>query len=124
MLDLDLAAHAAPARHAAAPPFTVVQKRDGRDAPYDRDRIAHAVEMAFRAECGVPYPDALDLTIHDCVERVRRLWRRRTRAPTASKSSRFRTRLSGSSWMAATSRSRGVSSSIVRLARAGELSGG
>ena len=70
MLDLDLAAHAAPARHAAAPPFTVVQKRDGRDAPYDRDRIAHAVEMAFRAECGVPYPDALDLTIHDCVERV------------------------------------------------------
>jgi len=50
--------------------FTHVQKRDGRLVAYDRDRIAHAVEMAFRAEAGVPYPDALDSAIHDAVERV------------------------------------------------------
>ncbi len=56
-----------PARGA---PVLLVQKRDGRHAPYDRDRIAHAVEMAFRAEAGVPYPDALDSAIHDAVERV------------------------------------------------------
>lgn len=51
-------------------PFTHVQKRDGRAAPYDRDRIAHAIEMAFRAESGTPYPDAIDIAIHDAVERV------------------------------------------------------
>ncbi len=48
----------------------IVTKRDGRVVPYDRARIAHAVEMAFRAEAGVPYPDALDATIHDAVEVV------------------------------------------------------
>jgi ribonucleoside-diphosphate reductase alpha chain len=51
-------------------PFRSVQKRDGRLVPYDRDHIAHAVEMAFRAEAGAPYPDALDATIHATVERV------------------------------------------------------
>ncbi|HVH13033.1 MAG TPA: ribonucleoside-diphosphate reductase subunit alpha, partial [Longimicrobium sp.] len=49
---------------------THVQKRDGRLVAYDRDRIAHAVEMAFRAEAGVPYPDALDAAIDNAVERV------------------------------------------------------
>jgi ribonucleoside-diphosphate reductase alpha chain len=47
-----------------------VVKRDGRTVPYDRSRIAHAVEMAFRAEAGVPYPDPLDATICDDVESV------------------------------------------------------
>jgi ribonucleoside-diphosphate reductase alpha chain len=55
---------------AGAPPLTSVVKRDGRTVPYDRARIAHAVEMAFRAEAGVPYPDALDATICDDVEAV------------------------------------------------------
>ncbi|MDR0788093.1 MAG: ribonucleoside-diphosphate reductase subunit alpha [Gemmatimonadota bacterium] len=50
--------------------FREVRKRDGRKAPYSRDRIAHAVEMAFRAEARTPYPDALDHSIHDAVERV------------------------------------------------------
>ncbi len=53
-----------------APPFTHVVKRDGHEAPYNRDRIAHAVEMAFRAETGAPYPDAIPTTVHDAVERV------------------------------------------------------
>src|SRR5690606_232462 len=69
MLDL-IVSSAPPGAPRAAVPFTHVQKRDGRSAPYDRDRIAHAVEMAFRAEAGVPYPDALDSAIHDSVERV------------------------------------------------------
>lgn len=34
-----------------------VRKRDGRVVPYTRDRIAHAIEMAWRAELGVPFPD-------------------------------------------------------------------
>jgi len=37
-----------------------VRKRDGRVVEFTRDRIAHAIEMAWRAELGVPYPDALD----------------------------------------------------------------
>ena len=37
----------------------LVQKRDGRLAPFDRSRIAHAVEMAVRAELGVPFPDPI-----------------------------------------------------------------
>ncbi|HYH12668.1 MAG TPA: ribonucleoside-diphosphate reductase subunit alpha, partial [Thermomicrobiales bacterium] len=36
-----------------------VTKRDGRDVPFDRGRISHAIEMAFRAETGVPYPDPI-----------------------------------------------------------------
>ncbi|MBA3451112.1 MAG: ribonucleoside-diphosphate reductase subunit alpha, partial [Chloroflexia bacterium] len=45
----------------AAARFTgrLVQKRDGRLAPFDRSRIAHAVEMAVRAELGVPFPDPI-----------------------------------------------------------------
>src|SRR5690606_19707159 len=38
---------------------TRVTKRDGRDVPFDRGRISHAIEMAFRAETGVPYPDPI-----------------------------------------------------------------
>ncbi len=37
----------------------MVRKRDGRMAPFDRSRIAHAVEMAVRAELGVPFPDPI-----------------------------------------------------------------
>ena len=51
-------------------PLTAIVKRDGRTVPYDRSRIAHAVEMAFRAECGAPYPDALDTRVCDDVETV------------------------------------------------------
>jgi len=36
-----------------------VIKRDGREVPFDRSRIAHAIEMAFRAEIGCPFPDPL-----------------------------------------------------------------
>jgi ribonucleoside-diphosphate reductase alpha chain len=50
--------------------LTTVVKRDGRTVPYDRFRIAHAIEMAFRAESGAPYPDPLDATICDAVESV------------------------------------------------------
>ncbi|MHB1168437.1 MAG: ATP cone domain-containing protein, partial [Longimicrobiales bacterium] len=51
-----------------APRTVSIAKRDGRTVPYDRTRIAHAVEMAFRAELGVPYPDALSVTAHERVE--------------------------------------------------------
>ena len=37
----------------------LVRKRDGRVAPFDRSRIAHAVEMAVRAELGIPFPDPI-----------------------------------------------------------------
>jgi ribonucleoside-diphosphate reductase alpha chain len=37
----------------------LVQKRDGRVVPFDRSRIAHAVEMAVRAELGIPFPDPI-----------------------------------------------------------------
>jgi ribonucleoside-diphosphate reductase alpha chain len=36
-----------------------VTKRDGWEARFDRGRISHAIEMAFRAESGVPYPDPI-----------------------------------------------------------------
>ena len=36
-----------------------VVKRDGRRVDFDASRIRHAIEMAFRAEAGCPYPDAL-----------------------------------------------------------------
>lgn len=38
---------------------TEVRKRDGRVVTFTRERIAHAIEMAFRAEIGVPYPDPI-----------------------------------------------------------------
>ena len=37
----------------------LVRKRDGRVAPFDRSRIAHAIEMAVRAELGIPFPDPI-----------------------------------------------------------------
>lgn len=52
-----------------SPPSTVV-KRDGRTVPYDRSRIAHAIEMAFRAVAKVPYPDAFDARSLADIERV------------------------------------------------------
>ena len=70
MLDLVTPQAGAPPRSASPPPFQQVVKRDGREAAYDRDRIAHAVEMAFRAEAGVPYPDAIPATLHEAVEAV------------------------------------------------------
>ncbi|MDQ3693138.1 MAG: ribonucleoside-diphosphate reductase subunit alpha [Chloroflexota bacterium] len=36
-----------------------VIKRGGREAPFDRSRISHAIEMAYRAELGCPFPDPL-----------------------------------------------------------------
>ena len=36
-----------------------IRKRDGRVVPFDRSRIAHAVEMAVRAELGCPFPDPI-----------------------------------------------------------------
>lgn len=44
----------------SATAVTTVRKRDGRVVPYTRDRIAHAIEMAWRAELGVPFPDVMD----------------------------------------------------------------
>lgn len=40
-------------------PTIEVHKRDGRVASFDRTRISHAIEMAFRAEVGSPFPDPL-----------------------------------------------------------------
>jgi len=40
----------------------VVRKRDGREVSFDHARIAHAIEMAFRAEMGIPYPDPISST--------------------------------------------------------------
>src|SRR4029079_8866081 len=37
----------------------LVRKRDGRVVPFDRSRIAHAIEMAVRAELGCPFPDPI-----------------------------------------------------------------
>jgi ribonucleoside-diphosphate reductase alpha chain len=54
----------------AAPPIAEVVKRDGRTVAYDRSRIAHAIEMAFRAEARVPYPDAFDAHYYDDVDAV------------------------------------------------------
>lgn len=49
---------------------SAVTKRDGRVVPYERARIAHAVEMAFRAEVGTPFPDPLDSKVYESVELV------------------------------------------------------
>ncbi|HWV34909.1 MAG TPA: ribonucleotide reductase N-terminal alpha domain-containing protein, partial [Thermomicrobiales bacterium] len=46
----------------------VVRKRDGREVAFDHARIAHAIEMAFRAEMGIPYPDPISSTF---AERIR-----------------------------------------------------
>jgi ribonucleoside-diphosphate reductase alpha chain len=55
---------------AGLPPVARVIKRDGRTVAYDRSRIAHAIEMAFRAEAACPYPDALDAAIDSAIEVV------------------------------------------------------
>lgn len=64
------AGSAPPLPQSPARPESLVIKRDGRAVPYDRSRITHAVEMAFRAESGVPYPDALDVATHERVETI------------------------------------------------------
>jgi ribonucleoside-diphosphate reductase alpha chain len=48
----------------------VVVKRDGREVPFDRSRIAHAIEMAFRAEVGTPFPDPLPAEVHGRIETI------------------------------------------------------
>lgn len=50
--------------------LTSVLKRDGRTVVFDRERLVRAIEMAFRAEHGTPYPDPLALVICDQVEEV------------------------------------------------------
>lgn len=44
-----------------------VRKRDGRVVGFDSGRISHAIEMAFRAEIGCPFPDPL---LIDVVKRI------------------------------------------------------
>ncbi len=46
----------------------IVRKRDGREVSFDHARISHAIEMAFRAEMGIPYPDPISSTF---AERIR-----------------------------------------------------
>lgn len=52
------------------PVVGTVVKRDGREAAFDRSRIAHAIEMAFRAEVGCPFPDPLPAEVHDRIEEI------------------------------------------------------
>ena len=47
-----------------------IRKRDGRVVPFDRSRIAHAVEMAVRAELGCPFPDPIATAAAQQVEAV------------------------------------------------------
>jgi len=61
-----------PHSHSITASLDFVVKRDGRTVPYDRTRIAHAIEMAFRAELGIPYPDALAVGTHERVEMIAR----------------------------------------------------
>jgi ribonucleoside-diphosphate reductase alpha chain len=48
----------------------LVRKRDGREASFDRSRIAHAIEMAVRAELGCPFPDPIATVAARQVETV------------------------------------------------------
>ena len=48
----------------------MVRKRDGRVVPFDRSRIAHAIEMAVRAELGCPFPDPIAAVAAAQVENV------------------------------------------------------
>ena len=52
------------------PSAASVAKRDGRLVDFDASRIRHAVEMAFRAEVGCPYPDALAAEVDEQVSRI------------------------------------------------------
>ncbi len=47
-----------------------VRKRDGRTVAFDRGRIAHAIEMAYRAEIGVPYPDPIAAQVAGRIDAV------------------------------------------------------
>lgn len=47
-----------------------VMKRDGRTVEFDRSRISHAIEMAFRAEIGCPFPDPLKASVADQVDAI------------------------------------------------------
>ena len=47
-----------------------VVKRDGHAAAADPLRIVTAIEMAFRAEIGAPYPDPLPTAIHERTEAI------------------------------------------------------
>nr|MBA2469742.1 hypothetical protein [Chloroflexia bacterium] len=49
-----------------------VRKRDGRTVSFDRGRIAHAIEMAYRAEIGVPYPDPIASQVAGRIDAVTR----------------------------------------------------
>ncbi len=48
----------------------MIVKRDGRSVPFDRSRIAHAIEMAFRAEIGTPFPDPIPSSVAEGVEQI------------------------------------------------------
>ncbi|MCC6705627.1 MAG: ribonucleoside-diphosphate reductase subunit alpha [Thermomicrobiales bacterium] len=62
------------AHRASEPPpdsqIPYVRKRDGRVVSFDSGRISHAIEMAFRAEIGCPFPDPL---LSDVVARIDQL---------------------------------------------------
>ncbi|MGH2534955.1 MAG: ribonucleoside-diphosphate reductase subunit alpha [Thermomicrobiales bacterium] len=47
-----------------------VRKRDGREAAFDPTRIALAIEMAFRAELGCPFPDPLRAVVASRVKLI------------------------------------------------------
>ncbi|MGH2559605.1 MAG: ribonucleoside-diphosphate reductase subunit alpha [Thermomicrobiales bacterium] len=47
-----------------------VRKRDGRVTAFDPERIALAIEMAFRAELGCPFPDPLRTVVAAQVEGI------------------------------------------------------
>lgn len=53
-----------------APIAGSVMKRDGRTVEFDRSRISLAIEMAFRAEIGCPFPDPLKATVADQVDSI------------------------------------------------------
>jgi ribonucleoside-diphosphate reductase alpha chain len=61
-----------PPRHGSWDPEVIglIVKRDGRTVPFDRSRITHAIEMAFRAEIGTPFPDPIPAAVVDRVDHV------------------------------------------------------
>ncbi len=77
-----------------------VRKRDGRTVSFDRGRIAHAIEMAYRAEIGVPYPDPISSQVAGRIDSVTRgsssPCRHRSPMATRRRSKRSRTRSSAS----------------------------
>jgi ribonucleoside-diphosphate reductase alpha chain len=57
-------------KNGQAAELLAVRKRDGRSVPFDRGRIAHAIEMAYRAEIGVPYPDPISAQVAGRIDSV------------------------------------------------------